>query len=209
MHFDFSLVIDRDLLKDTHRWHQIHVRSRQQTCFSFFMPHKSFNKPLQFLLYKTNRLHFSVCVYCNRSRKTSQRVKNNSRTTRLRLVSYFLSFTRYAVICDLLQYTHTRKNVIYLLNIQLIPLLHCIAYFNHSLTTASERKINNGRHFCCIMRNVFLLSDKLCANIPEVNFADLETIPRTAIWLRNKYNINKKSNNTYLLETLFNNSENF
>ena len=165
----------------------------------FFFSHapKSFNKPLQIFLYKTNRLHFSVGVYCNRSQKTSQRVKNNSHTTQLRLVSYFLSFTRYAVICDLLQYTHTRKNVI------------CIAYFNHSLTTASERKINNGRHFCCIMRNVFLLSDKLCANIPEVNFADLETIPRTAIWLRNKYNINKKSNNNYLLETLFNNSENF
>ena len=24
----------------------------------------------------TNRLHFSVCVYCNRSQMTSQRVKN-------------------------------------------------------------------------------------------------------------------------------------
>ena len=29
----------------------------------------------------------------------------------------FLSFTRCNVICDLLQYTHTHKNVIYLLNI--------------------------------------------------------------------------------------------
>ena len=46
----------------THRWHQIHVRSRQQTCFTFFMPQKSFNKPLEFLLYKTNRLLSSVCV---------------------------------------------------------------------------------------------------------------------------------------------------
>ena len=36
----FSLAGDRDLLKDTHRWRQIHVRSRQQTCFSFFMPPK-------------------------------------------------------------------------------------------------------------------------------------------------------------------------
>ena len=33
----FSLAGDSDLLKDTHRWRQIHVRSRQQTCFSFFM----------------------------------------------------------------------------------------------------------------------------------------------------------------------------
>ena len=38
---------------------------------SFFMPQKSFNKPFEFLLYKTNRLHFSVHVYCNRSQKTS------------------------------------------------------------------------------------------------------------------------------------------
>ena len=30
-----------------------------------------------------------MCVYCNRSQKTSQRVKNNSHATRLRLVSYF------------------------------------------------------------------------------------------------------------------------
>ena len=37
-----SLVVDRDPLKDTHRWRQIHVRSRQHTCFTFFM-HKSFN----------------------------------------------------------------------------------------------------------------------------------------------------------------------
>ena len=51
----FSLVVDRDLLKDTHKWHQIHVISRQQTCFSFFMPQKFFNKPFEFLLYKTNR----------------------------------------------------------------------------------------------------------------------------------------------------------
>ena len=36
-------------------WHQIHVKSRQQTCFSFFMPPKSFNKPFEFLVYKTNR----------------------------------------------------------------------------------------------------------------------------------------------------------
>ena len=42
-------------LKDTHRWRQIHVRSRQQTCFSLFMPPKFFNKPFEFLLYKTNR----------------------------------------------------------------------------------------------------------------------------------------------------------
>ena len=52
-------------------------------------------------------------VYCDRSRKTSQRVKNDSHVTRLHLVSYFLFFTSCDVICDLLQYTRT-ENVIYL-----------------------------------------------------------------------------------------------
>ena len=74
----------------THRWCEIHATSSQHTCFSFFTPQKSFNNPFQFLLYKTNRLHFSMCVYCNRSQKTSQRVKNNLHATQLHLVSYFL-----------------------------------------------------------------------------------------------------------------------
>ena len=53
------------ILCNTRRWRQSHVRSRQQTCVSFFMPHNSFNKPFEFnLLYKTNTLHFSVCLYC-------------------------------------------------------------------------------------------------------------------------------------------------
>ena len=103
----FSLVVDRDLLKDTHRWRQIHVRSRQQTCFSFFMPQKSFNKPFEFLLYKTNRLHFPVCVYCNRSQKTSQRVKNNSHATRIRLVSYFfVLYTLWQHLWSITVHTH-------------------------------------------------------------------------------------------------------
>ena len=84
--------------------------------FFFYHAPKSFNKPFEFLLYKTNRLHFSVRVYCNRSQKTSQSVKNNSHTTWLCLVSYFLFFIHGGIICDLLQYTHTWKNVIYLLN---------------------------------------------------------------------------------------------
>ena len=77
--------------------------------FFFFVPLKSFNKPFEFLLYKTNRLHFSVHVYFDRSQKTSQRVKNNSHATRFVFVSYFLFFTRYDVIYDLLQYTRTEK----------------------------------------------------------------------------------------------------
>ena len=44
-----------------------------------------------------------MCVYCNRSQNTSQRVKNNSHATPFRLVSYFMSFTRCNISCDLLQ----------------------------------------------------------------------------------------------------------
>ena len=70
---------------------------------------KSFNKVFEFLLYKTNRLHFSVCVYCNRS-QMSQHVKNNSHaTTDFVLCRTFLFFTCSDVICDLLQYTHMEK----------------------------------------------------------------------------------------------------
>ena len=50
-----------------------------------------------------------MCVYCNRSQMTSQRVKNNNHVTRLRLVSFFLFFARCDIICDLLQYTHMEK----------------------------------------------------------------------------------------------------
>ena len=94
----------------THRWRQIHVRSRKQTCFSFFVPPKYFNKPFEFLLYKTIISHFSVCVYCNRSQKTSHRVKNNSHTTRLCLVSYF--FVLYMLWRQLWSITvHTRRKM--------------------------------------------------------------------------------------------------
>ena len=88
--------------------------TRQLTCFSFFMPKNppkySINH-LNFYCMKQIDYNFRVCacMYCNRSQKTSQRVKNNSYATRLRLVSYFLFFTRYHVICDLLEYLHTEK----------------------------------------------------------------------------------------------------
>ena len=52
---------------------------------------------------------FSVCVYCNRSQKTSQRVKNNIYATRT-----FCSL--HDVTSSVIYYsTHARKNVIYLL----------------------------------------------------------------------------------------------
>ena len=49
-----------------------------------------------------------MCVYCNRSQITSQRVKNKKSTRRSR-VAWLLFFTRCDVFCDLLQYTHTEK----------------------------------------------------------------------------------------------------
>ena len=103
----------------TYKWRQIHVSG---LVLLFSCPQKPpiiFNKPFEFLLYKTNRLHFFVCVYCSRSQKTSQRVKNNSHATRLRLVSYF--FVLYTLWRHLwFNYsTHARKNAIYLLIILL------------------------------------------------------------------------------------------
>ena len=59
----FSLVVDRDLLKDTHT---DDVKSSSdyvsRLVFVFSCPPKFFDKTFAFLMYKTNRLHFSVCV---------------------------------------------------------------------------------------------------------------------------------------------------
>ena len=55
------------------------------------------------------QMHHELLIY------SSYRELSDSHATRLRLVSYF---TRCDVSCDPLQYTHTRKNVIYLLIIQ-------------------------------------------------------------------------------------------
>ena len=83
----FSLVLDRDLLKDAHRWRQIHVRSRQRT------------KQID---------NYFPCVYCNRLQNTSQRVKNNSHATRLRLVSrsFFVLYTLWNHLWSITVHTH-------------------------------------------------------------------------------------------------------
>ena len=93
--------------------------SRQITSadlFFVFHARKSFVNPSEFLLHKTNRLHFSVRVYCNRSQKTSRCVKNNSHAARLRLVSYFFVLCKEQKSSVIYYSTHTRKNVIYLFN---------------------------------------------------------------------------------------------
>ena len=61
----------------THRWRQMHpIRSCCGLVFLFSCPRKPSINYVNFL-YKRNRLHFPVRVYCNRSEKISLRVKNN------------------------------------------------------------------------------------------------------------------------------------
>ena len=63
--------------------------------------------------YLTNRLHFPVRVYCNRSQMTSQCVKNKS--TRRDEVEWRDCCSLHAVTSSVIYYsTHTWKNVIYL-----------------------------------------------------------------------------------------------
>ena len=90
-------------MQDTH----MASNSRQITSADFcFSCPISLNKPFEFLLYKTNSLHFPVCVYCNRSQNMSQLVKNNSHSLDFGRCCTFWFFTGCDVICDLLQYTH-------------------------------------------------------------------------------------------------------
>ena len=98
----FSLVVDRDILNDTHRWRQIHVRSRQPTCFSFFMPLKYFNKRLNFYWIKQMDYITGDVTAC---------IKNNSDATRLssRVVRFC---SLHAVSSSVIYYsthTHTHK----------------------------------------------------------------------------------------------------
>ena len=89
---------------------------------------------LNFYCHKTNRLQFFVRVYCNRSQKTSHRIRNSSHATQLRLVSYFSFFRGCDVICDQLQYT--QQNLIFLLNIT-FPYI-CVSLCLMSYITKSE-----------------------------------------------------------------------
>ena len=63
--------------------------------------------------YLTNRLHFSVRVYCNRSQMMSQRVKNKT----VRQVEWRDCCSLYAVTYSgtYIQYTHTEKYNLFVL----------------------------------------------------------------------------------------------
>ena len=86
----------------THRWCQI-------VFFVFFhapnMKHPTRSSINHLNFYCIKRIDYifpCVRVYCNS-------MICNSMITRLRLVTYFLFFTRCDVVCDLLQYTRTGK----------------------------------------------------------------------------------------------------
>ena len=69
-----------------------------------------------FCHYLTKRSsNFSVCVYCNRSQMTSQRIKNENVRHETKLVEWCLFFTCCDVFYDLLQYTHREKCNIFVL----------------------------------------------------------------------------------------------
>ena len=59
--------------------------------------------------YLTNRLHFSMCVYCNRSQMTSQRVKNKKvrHETKLSGVNVIL-YTLWRLLRSITVHTHRK-----------------------------------------------------------------------------------------------------
>ena len=65
-------------------------------------------------------------VYCNGPQIKSQRVKNKKVQHETKLSGVTVVFTRCDVFCDLLQYTHTRKNVDYLFYTIKIKLFYTI-----------------------------------------------------------------------------------
>ena len=100
-----------------------------------------------------------IVLYCDRSQKTSQRVKNNSHTTQLHLMLYFLFFTRCDVICDLLQYTRTEKCDLFVkyttqIKIQLKYISKNIPF---PAKTLRMEKVNTET----LRKNIFLLSEIL------------------------------------------------
>ena len=112
----------------THRWCQIHLRSRQQTCFSFSYTcrkNPSINH-LNFYCIKQIDTFSRVHVYCNKSQKTSQRVKNNSHATRLRLVLYFfVLYTLWRHLWSITVHTHGKMLSICYHSTRWLEQTHC------------------------------------------------------------------------------------
>ena len=103
----------------THRWRQIHVRSRQLTCFSLFTcpkhPARSSKKELNFYCIKKTTEDVTAC-----------KEQQSRHSTSSRLVSYFLFFYMlwrhlWSITVHYYHSTHTWKNVIYLLSGTRVP----------------------------------------------------------------------------------------
>ena len=103
----FSLVVDRDLWKDTHRWRQIHAIHVSELVFLFSCPPNPWINLLNFYCIKqVDNILACVCtVLYNRRHHSVWRTT----VTPLDFVwcRTFLFFTRCDDICDLLQYTRT------------------------------------------------------------------------------------------------------
>ena len=95
----------------------------QQTCFSFFVLQKSFNKPFEFLLYsikQIDNIFLCVCTVIFHRRVITACKEQQSHHSTSSCVILFCSL--HAVTLSVIYYsTHTRKNVLeksikYLLN---------------------------------------------------------------------------------------------
>ena len=138
---------------------------------------KSFNKPFEFLLY----------VYCNRSQKTSQRVKNNSHATRLCLVSYFfVLYTLWRHLWSITVHTHTRTNVIYLLIKDYTSIWHVIRNKN-SLGNHENTRFYNKRVVYFSVANTISYQKHAYFD----NF-DIEKVHKDEIFLPTRYITNPK-----------------
>ena len=89
-------------------------------------------------------------VYCNRSQKTSQRVKNVLSRT-------FLFFTRCDVICDLLQYTYTEKCYLFVkYDTQRMYTYFTLSLYIYLTQLSIERKETNDERIWVILSKEFL-----------------------------------------------------
>ena len=79
----------------TRRWREIHV---SRLLFLFSCPKNPSINHLNFYCIK-QRLHFSVCVYCNRSQKTSQRACKEQQ-------SHHSTSSRVVLFCSLHAWRH-------------------------------------------------------------------------------------------------------
>ena len=125
------MVVDRDLLKDTHadgvKSTSDHV---SRLVFLFSCPkNPSINHFNFYCIKQIDYIFPCVYQYCNRSQKTSQRACKEPTVTPLDFVlcRTFLFFTR--VTSSVIYYsTHTEKNVIYLLIIYIYIYIYVCVY---------------------------------------------------------------------------------